>query len=150
MAVRPIPDGYHTVTPYLTVPGTEQLLSFLKSAFGAEEVYCLRRPDGAVGHAELRIGDSMVMLSEPTSECTPMPTTLYLYVADVDATYRRAVEVGGTSLMEPTDQFWGDRTGAVKDASGNFWWIATHVEDVTPDELERRAAECFAHQAASG
>ena len=150
MAVQPIPDGYHTVTPYLTVPGADRLMTFLKGAFGAEEVFSMQRPDGALGHAEIRIGNSIVMLSEPTAECTPMPATLYLYVSDVDATYRRALEAGGTSVIEPADQFWGDRTGAVKDASGNCWWIATHVEDVSPGELERRAAECFAQPPAGG
>lgn len=139
MPVKPIPEGYHTVTPYLTVPGVARLIEFLKQAFGAEEKERMARPDGAVMHAEVRIGDSMVMLGEPSGNFSPMPAMIYLYVDDTDAAYRRALEAGATSMMEPADQFYGDRNAGVKDPSGNLWWIATHKEDVPPEEMKRRA-----------
>jgi PhnB protein len=141
MAVKPIPDGYHTVTPYVSVEGASGLLDFLQAAFGAVLRFKMEGPDGRVGHAEVQVGDSLLMVGEPCGQWGARPTTVYLYVPDVDATYRRALDAGATSLHEPTNQFYGDRSAGVKDAFGNFWWIATHVEDVAPDELERRAAE---------
>lgn len=139
MAVKPIPDGYHNVTPYLVVPGVARLIDFLKNAFGAQEIERMTRPDGSVGHAEVRIGDSVVMMGEPAGEAPAMPATIYLYVEDTDAAYRRALEAGATSVMAPADQFYGDRNAGVKDPCGNQWWIATHVEDVPPEEMARRA-----------
>jgi len=139
MAVKPIPDGYHTITPYLTVQGVPKLLDFLKQAFAAQEIERMMRPDGTVGHAEVRIGDSVVMMGEAGGEWQPMPGALYLYVNDVDAVYKRALQAGAISTMEPMDQFYGDRSAGVKDPSGNQWWIATHKEDVPPEELKRRA-----------
>ena len=144
MPVQPIPEGYHTVTPYLTVPGVARLIDFLKQAFGAEEKERMMRPDGSVGHAEVRIGDSMVMMGEPSDKFPPMPATIYLYVPDTDAAYRRAIQAGASSMMEPTNQFYGDRNAGVKDPSGNLWWIATHVEDVPPEEMRRRAEAAMA------
>src|SRR6476659_9674354 len=140
MAVQPIPDGYHTVTPYLVVPDVAAELAFLERAFGAEVTFKMEGPDGSVSHAEARIGSSMVMLGRASEKWTPMPCMLYLYVEDTDAAYARAVEAGGESIMEPADQFYGDRNGGVKDAYGNQWWIGTHVEDLTPEEMARRAA----------
>ena len=139
-AVKPIPDGYHTVTPYLTVTGVANLLEFLKQAFDATVVECMKRPDGTVMHAEARIGDSIVMMGEAQGDWKPKPSNLYVYVKDVDAVYRQALRAGATSLREPANQFYGDRSGGVQDASGNQWWIATHVEDVAKDEMARRAA----------
>jgi uncharacterized glyoxalase superfamily protein PhnB len=139
MAVKPIPDGYHTVTPYLKVRGADKLVEFLKQAFDAEEVERLAQPDGTIMHAEVRIGDSIVMLGEARGETDLMPGSLYLYVSDTDATYTRAVQAGASSTMEPADQFYGDRNAGVKDPSGNQWWIATHKEDVSLDELKKRA-----------
>jgi PhnB protein len=139
VAVKPIPEGYHTVTPYLVVPRVAELIDFLKQAFGAEEMFRMPRPDGAIAHAEVRIGDSMVMMGEPMGEFQPMPAMIHLYVDDADAMYRRAVDAGATSVREPTDQFYGDRSAGVKDQAGNQWFIATHKEDVAPDELARRA-----------
>ncbi len=139
MAVKPIPDGYHTVTPYLAVEGADKLLEFVKQAFDAVAHECMRRPDGTIHHAEVKIGDSPVMLAEASGPWKPRPSTLYLYVNDTDATYHRAIEAGATSLMEPADQFYGDRNAGVQDPVGNFWWIATHVEDVSPEEMQRRA-----------
>jgi len=146
MAVKAIPDGYHSVTPYLVVRGAAQLIDFLKEAFGAQETF--RMPGGGgIMHAEVRIGDSMVMMSDAMGEYGPMPTMLFLYVDDVDAVYERALKAGGVSTQKPEDQFWGDRAGAVKDAFGNQWWMATHVEDVPMEELERRQREMASQHA---
>ena len=139
MAVKPIPDGYHTVTPYLVVRGAAKLLEFLTRAFGATETYRMTGPDGTIGHAAARIGDSMVMLGEARGEWKPTEAMLYLYVPDTDATYQRALAAGATSLMEPADQFYGDRNAGVKDPLGISWWIATHIEDVAPAEMQRRS-----------
>jgi PhnB protein len=117
----PIPKGYHTVTPVLTVHGAANLIEFLKRAFGAQETYRLPGPEGTVQHAELKIGDSMVMVGEATDQWKPMPATIALYVEDADAWYARALQAGGTSLREPSDQFYGDRSAGVKDSVGNHW-----------------------------
>lgn len=138
MAVKPIPDGYHTVTPYLVVAEVAQLIDFLKQAFGAAEIQRTTRPDGSIGHAEVRMGDSRVMMGEAGGEFPPMPGMLHLYVEDADALYQRALQAGATSLREPEDQFYGDRMAGVKDKFGNQWWIATHIEDVSPEEMARR------------
>lgn len=148
MAVKPIPEGFHSVTPYLVVRGVPRLLDFLKQAFDATERFRMPRPDGTIMHAEVRIGDSIVMMGEATGEMQPMPGSMYLYVADTDATYQRALQAGATSSMAPADQFYGDRSAAVTDPMGNRWWIATHREDVPPEELARRA-EAFMQQSRS-
>ena len=135
----PIPKGYHTVTPVLTVHGAADLIEFLKLAFDAQETYRLPGPDGKVMHAEVKIGDSMVMVGEATDQCKPMPATIALYVEDADAWYKRALQAGATSVREPSDQFYGDRSAGVKDSAGNHWWIHTHIEDVPPEELQKRA-----------
>src|SRR5262249_18738544 len=108
-------------------------------AFDAKEIERLDGPNGTVGHAQLQIGDSMIMMGEAMGQWTPMPCSIYLYVRDADATYQRAMRAGGTSVMEPADQFYGDRHGGVKDPSGNLWWIATHKEDISAEELRNRA-----------
>jgi len=136
--VKPVPEGYHTVTPYLSVQGVPRLISFLQEAFHAKELERMTAADGRVGHAEVKIGDSIVMMGEPTGEAKPMPSMIYLYLEDTDAAYRRALEAGATSLRTPTDMFYGDRNAAVTDPLGNQWWIATHMEDVPPDEMQRR------------
>lgn len=143
MAVSYIPKAYHTVTPYLIVERVDHLIDFCKKAFDAKiTTPPTRRPDGSIAHAEVQVGDSPVMMGEPMGEqFPPMPGMLHVYVPDVDALYKKAIESGGTSLMEPADQFYGDRTAGVKDPCGNMWWLATHVEDVTPEEAARRAAE---------
>ena len=141
MAVKPVPDTFHTVTPYLVVKGAAQLVDFLKRAFGATEFHMMKMPDGTVAHADCVIGDSHIMLGEAGGPWPSQPTSIYLYVPDCDAVYRKALAAGGTSVQEPKDQFYGDRHGAVKDSTGNTWWIATHVEDVPQQELERRAAQ---------
>ena len=146
--VDPIPQGYHSVTSYLVVDGAAQVLDFVKSVFGAEEKVRMDTPDGKVGHAEVLIGDSIVMIADaPTSDQgAHMPGVLHVYVDDADKTYRQAMEAGGTSLREPADQFYGDRMAGVKDPIGNHWWIATHVEDVPPEEMARRAREAAAQR----
>lgn len=138
-SVKSIPNGYHTVTPYLINENASRLIEFLKLVFDAEETNRLSGPDGRVMHAELKIGDSTLMVSDPSSEWRPMPASIVIYVEDVDAVYKRALEVGAISLREPTDQFYGDRSAGVKDLAGNHWWIATHLEDVPPEELRLRA-----------
>jgi len=139
-SVRPIPEGSHTITPYLVVEGIPKLIEFLKQAFGAQEIFRMARPDGVVAHAEVKIGDSMVMMGTPMGAGKAQTSSLYLYVEDVDAVYQSAIQAGGTSVREPSDQFYGDRTGGVIDPCGNYWGIATHVEDVPPEEVERRFA----------
>jgi PhnB protein len=148
MAVNPIPEGYHTVTPYLVVDGAEKVLDFVKQVFGAEERMRMDNPDGTIGHAEVTIGDSVVMTADAShsDQGRHMPGVLNVYVDDVDKTYRQAIEAGATSLREPTDQFYGDRSSGVQDAVGNQWWISTHVEDVSPEEMAKRAQEWEAQQ----
>lgn len=138
MTVKPIPDGYHTVTPMLVVEGAPRLLEFLKAGLKATELEKFEGEDGSIMHAEVKIGDSIVMIGEAMEGFPATPTALYLYVPDADTTYRTAINAGGQSVMEPADQFWGDRAGCVSDPSGNKWWIATHMEDVDSEELARR------------
>lgn len=146
MAVKPIPDGYHTVTPVLTVHNAAKLIEFLKQAFDAKEVYRLAGPDGTVMHAEVNIGDSMVMVGEATDQWKPTSATIALYVENADAWYGRAIRAGATSVREPADQFYGDRSAGVKDFAGNHWWIHTRIEDVPPEELKKRAEAWMKHQ----
>lgn len=136
--VKPIPEGYHALTPILTVEGASSLISFLKQVFDAREEEVYKGPDGRVVHAELTIGDSILMLSDANPQFPAFANMINVYTEDVDATYKRALAAGATSLREPSNQFYGDRTAGVKDAHGNQWWIATHVEDVSQEELERR------------
>ncbi len=138
--LKPIPDGYHSVTPYLIVDNVAGLVRFLEQAFGAKEGYRSTRPDGKIAHTEVRIGDSVVMMGGARDEWKARPGGFYLYVPDTDAVYKRALEAGGKSLMEPANQLYGDRNAGVSDPAGNQWWIATHIEDVAPEELERRFA----------
>jgi len=128
--VKYIPEGHHTVSSYLVVSGVAQLIEFTKQAFGATEVYLSKRPDGSVQHAEVRIGDSIVMMGEGGPGGKHFPGMLHLYMEDVDAVYQRAIEAGAKSVREPADQPYGDRSGGVEDAFGNQWWISTHVKDV--------------------
>ncbi len=137
--VRRIPEGYRNVTPYLVNEGADRVIRFLRQAFGAAEKFPpMRRPDGTIMHAEMRVGDSAVMLAEASGECHPTSACFYVYVEDVDGTYRRALQAGAISVTEPRDRFYGDRSAGVRDPAGNFWWIATHKEDVPSEEMERR------------
>ena len=147
MAVNPIPEGYQTVTPYLSVDGAAGAIDYYKRALGAKERVRMSAPGGKIGHAELEIGDSLVMLADALPQFTTRPpkelggtsVSIMLYVDDVDAVVQRAADEGGTITMEVADQFWGDRFGAVTDPFGHVWTIATHVEDVPPEEMAERA-----------
>jgi uncharacterized glyoxalase superfamily protein PhnB len=139
MAVKPIPDGYHTVTPYLVVKGAAKLIDFMKDAFGATERSRMGSDD-RIMHAEVQIGDSVIMLGDAGPGNEPLGSMIHLYMDDADAFYKRAIAAGATSMREPADQFYGDRSAGVKDAFGNQWWLATHVEDVSPEEMQRRSA----------
>jgi PhnB protein len=146
VTAKMIPEGYHTVQPYLMVKGAKRLLDFVKTVFGASEIENMSTPDGRVMHAEVRIGDSTVMIADVQSPLPPTTAGLYVYVPDVDATYQKALAAGATSSMEPVDMFYGDRHGGVKDEFGNFWWIATHIEDVSKEEMARRAEQYMAQK----
>lgn len=144
MAVKTKPDQYHNVTPYMIVEGADRLIEFLKTAFGGEETERLAGPNGTIGHAEVRIGDSLVMLADARPQSSAFPGMLHIYVDDCDATYKKALAAGGSSLREPVNEFYGDRMSAVSDSFGNQFWIATHVEDVSGEEMARRAQELAA------
>ncbi len=143
MAVLPIPEGYHTVTPYLIVQGAAPLIEFLQQGFEAQEIRRTLHPEGYIMHAEMKIGDSIIMLSEASDEFPSMPSLIYLYVENTDTTYQRALQAGATPIMEPQDQFWGDRHAGVKDRCGNYWWIATHQEDVSSEQMQQRLQDLF-------
>ena len=143
MAVKAIPEGFHNATPWLVVKGAAKLIDFLKQAFDAKERSRMPGPGGDIMHAEVQIGDSIIMMNDAMQQDGPMPAAIYLYVNDVDATHKRAVGAGATSRLEPADMFWGDRMSQVKDPFGNIWSIATHKEDLTPQEQEKRAQAFF-------
>jgi len=146
MAVKPIPEGYHSVTPYLIVDGATRAIDFYQRAFGAVEVMRLDGPQGQVGHAEIRVGDSPVMLADEHPDRGILAPTslggcgvhLMLYVVDVDAAFARAVDAGAEVLRPLQDQFYGDRTGTVKDPFGHQWTLGSHVEEVSVEEIRRR------------
>ena len=140
MAVKPIPDGTPRVSPYLIVKDVVKTIDFLKEVFDAKEIERMTLPDGTVNHGSVKIGDSLIMLGG-SPQYSPMPSMLYIYVEDNDGTYKRAIKAGGESIMEPVNQFYGDRNAAVKDSDGIQWWIATHVEDVSAEEIQRRNEE---------
>lgn len=144
--IRPVPEGYYAVTPWIISRDTARLLDSVKEAFGAEEIARVHNEDGTIGHVEFRIGDSMVMAFDAKEEWPDTPSFLRLYVEDGDAVHRRALEAGATSVTEMTNLFFGDRVGRVRDSQGNLWWIQTHLEDVdheeqTFDDAMRRVQE---------
>jgi len=149
--IKPIPDGYHTATPYLIISNAAQAIDFYKEAFGAMELMRLASPDGKLMHAEIRIGDSPIMLCDECPDWNALsPQTIggtsvsiMLYVSDVDSVVNRAVAQGATVLMPVEDQFWGDRMGTVIDPYGHKWSVATHTEDVSPEEIDKRAKALF-------
>jgi PhnB protein len=152
MGVKPIPEGYSTVTPYLAVDDAAKAIEFYGKAFGAKERVRMPGPEGTIAHAELEIGDSVIMLSDPFPQ-SPLKSpkqagattaSLMLYVEDTDEMVQQAVDAGATITMPVETQFWGDRYGRVEDPFGHNWQIATHVEDVAPDEMEKRAQEAMA------
>jgi len=146
--VKPIPEGYHTVTPYLMFAGASAAIEFYKKALGASEVMRLDDPSGRIHHAEIKIGDSCIMLADEHPELQALspktiggsPVSLHVYVEDVDAAVDRAVKAGAKLVRPVADQFYGDRSGGVEDPFGYRWFIATHKEDLTMDEIRRRAA----------
>src|SRR4051812_5400661 len=146
---KPVPAGYHTITPYISVKGAAQALDFYKQAFGAEEIMRMPMPGGRIGHAEIRIGDSHVMLADEFPDMpdavTKSPQTLggstfglHLYMDDVDAKFKKAIDAGAKVKRPVADQFYGDRSGTLEDPFGHVWTIATHVEDVSPEEMKKR------------
>jgi PhnB protein len=152
--VRAIPEGYHSVTPYLTCNNAARAIEFYKSVFGASEIMRMGAPDGKIGHAELKIGDSHVFLSDefPGMNSAPMPGVksacgIFLYLENVDAAFDRAVSGGATVDMPLMNQFWGDRYGKITDPFGHQWGLSQHVEDVAPDEMKRRSEEWRANMA---
>jgi uncharacterized glyoxalase superfamily protein PhnB len=140
--VKAIPDGYRTVTPFLNVKGAAEAIEFFKKAFGAEENVRMPGPNNTVMHAELKIGDSIVMVSDAMMS-PPTQSAIHLYVPDADASWKRATGAGATVTMPIADMFWGDRYGVVSDRWGNRWAIAQHIEDVLPAEMKKRAAEAM-------
>jgi PhnB protein len=152
--VRPIPEGYHSISPAITCKNAAEAIEFYKNAFGATEMNRMEGPGGSVGHAELRIGDSVIFVSDefpgmsaaPTPGATPS-SYLFMYTEDCDAVFNRALEAGATIAMPMADMFWGDRYGRLTDPFGHSWGVATHVEDVAPEEMQRRAAEWTAKMA---
>ncbi|HEU0025078.1 MAG TPA: VOC family protein [Thermoleophilaceae bacterium] len=150
--VNPIPEGYPRVTPYLIVDGASAAIDFYRSVLGATERMRMAGPDGKVGHAELDIGDSVVMLADEHPEMDAYgprsvggtPVSLHVYVEDVDRVFERAIEAGGKALRPVEDKFYGDRSGGFEDPFGHHWNVATHVEDVPPEEMSKRAAEAAA------
>jgi len=155
MAVKPIPEGYHTVTPYLTVNDGAKAIEFYKRAFGAQERSRMNGPQGKIGHAELKIGDSIIMLADefPGAGCRSPQSAggttvnIFLYVNDVDSVYNQAVNAGAKPDMPVSDQFWCDRYGKVTDPFGHSWSLATHKEDVAPAEMQKRAQEAMSKMA---
>jgi PhnB protein len=158
MTTQPIPEGYHTLTTYLTMENAAEAIDYYRDVFGAKERIRMEAPDGKIGHAELEIGDSLLMLSDAFPGATSRPPTelggttagAFMYVEDVDAVVKRAVESGATITMEIADQFWGDRFGSITDPFGHSWSIATHVEDVPPEEMAERAKAAMAEMGSSG
>ena len=157
MATQPIPEGYSTISPYLAVDDAAEAIAYYKKAFGAQETVRMDAPDGKIGHAELKIGDSHVMLSDPFPQASTTPpkelggtsASIFMYVEDVDAVVQKAVDAGATVTMEVEDQFWGDRFGSITDPFGHIWSVATHVEDLTPEEIEERGKAAMAAMSAS-
>jgi uncharacterized glyoxalase superfamily protein PhnB len=135
-----VPEGYSTVTPWIVSRDTARLLDFVARAFGAEELARVELEDGSIGHAEFRVGDSIVMAFDARRQWPDTPALLRLYVEDADAVHRRAVEAGATSVTEMTELFFGDRVGRVRDPLGNLWWIQSRIEDLDPEEMARRAS----------
>jgi PhnB protein len=152
MAVKPIPDGYHSLTPYLYVDDARKAIDFYQRAFGATERGVMEGPDGKVAHAEIQIGDSALMLSDPFEQQVGKPpkelggtsAAVFIYVEDVDAVVQQAADAGATVTMPPEDMFWGDRFGSVTDPFGHQWQVATHTEDLSPEEMEERGKEAMA------
>jgi PhnB protein len=137
--VRTVPEGFHTVTPFLVVENAAGLIEFIEKAFGGKQTFNMKMDDGKIMHATVTVGDSTIMICDRMDESHAHNAMLYLYVDDVDAMYKKALAQNATKIHEPTKEFYGDKAGAIKDPWGNTWWIATHVEDVDTEELDRRS-----------
>jgi PhnB protein len=156
MATNPIPEGYG-ITPYLAVEDAAQAIEYYKKAFGANELVRMDAPGGKIGHAELEIAGSRIMLADPFPQSSSKPpkelggasASVFMYVEDVDATVQQAVDAGATITMEVGDQFWGDRMGAIMDPFGHVWSVATHIEDLTPEEIAERGKTAMAEMGSS-
>ena len=148
MPVEYKPSEHHTVTPYLVVEGAERLMSFITDVLDGTEIVRMQGPDGRIAHAEMRVGDSIVMLADTPAPGEETSSMLHLYVPDSDATYKRAMEAGATSLREPQDEFYGDRMSGVRDSTGIKWYFATHVEDVSDEDMARRAEQAARDESA--
>ncbi|HKQ37623.1 MAG TPA: VOC family protein [Verrucomicrobiae bacterium] len=154
MNAKTVPEGHHTVTPYLAIKNGVKALEFYKKAFGATEVQKLITPDGRLGHAEIRLGDSIIMMSDEFPEfggkapdtLGGSPVNIHLYVEDVDAFFKKAVAAGAKERKPVKDQFYGDRSGQLEDPFGHLWWVATHKEDVPPEEMQKRVQAMFSQQ----
>lgn len=140
MAVKPIPENYPRVSPYLIVKNVADTMDFIQYVFEGKVREKMTTPDGSINHAEMNIGDSVIMMGKASEDYPPLNAMLYIYVEDTDKAYNRAIEKGATSVMEPANQFYGDRNAGVKDKDGISWWMASHVEDVSQEELQRRNA----------
>jgi PhnB protein len=156
--VNAIPSGYHTATPYLVLDDCNGAIEWYKKAFGATEINRMGRPGGKIGHAEIKIGDSILMLADewpgsgsPSAKSLGgSPVSIFLYLEDVDSVYKQAVDAGAKADMPPQNMFWGDKFGKLTDPYGHLWALATHVEDVAPDEMEERAQAAMAQMAQGG
>lgn len=135
------PEGYQTITPYLIVHRPEDLIKFLEDAFGAEEKVRFTTSKGSIAHSEVALGDSLIMIGEANASNPATPSNINVYVKDVDATFEKAVKAGGSSVSDPADKVYGERTGVVKDSTGNQWWISTQIEKLSIDEIKKRTAE---------
>jgi len=155
MAVKPIPEGYHSITPYLVLKGAASAIEYYKKAFGAEEMVRMDGPGGTIGHAELKIGDSVVMMADESPDMGHRgpksiggtPVSIVLYVENVDAVWKRALDAGATTVRPLENQFYGDRMGTLEDPFGHLWSVATHIEDVPPEEMDRRMQEMMKQKA---
>jgi len=146
---NPIPEGFDTVTQYIVADDAKTIIAFMQNAFGAKLDHPpTMRPDGKIMHASMQIGTSRVMIADSSDRAMASPVMLYVYVPDVDAVYRSAIAAGGTSIMEPSDMFYGDRSGGVTDMAGNQWFIGTRIEEVAPEELQKRSDAMFKDNAA--
>ena len=155
MAVKPIPEGYHSITPYLMLKGAASAIEYYKKAFGAEETVRMDGPGGTIGHAELKIGDSVVMMADESPDMGHRgpksiggtPVSIVLYVENVDAVWKRALDAGAKTVRPLENQFYGDRMGTLEDPFGHLWSVATHIEDVPPEEMDRRMQEMMKQKA---
>lgn len=140
-SVKPIPEGYHTITPFLIADNAGELIKFIERAFEGKVKFTMKSDEGVIVHSEMFVGNSIIMISDSTEEFKPVKSLFHLYVENADSVFKKAIEAGAESIREPENQFYGDRSGGVKDKWGNQWWISTHIEDVSDEEMKRREEE---------